>query len=304
MAVPLWLVSLLLPLTVVAVPQQDPIQQTGADFKIVVESTEPSRPLNSPMQEPRAAPAAWDLTGTWLDQGNGVYVVTQSGSKVTWSAHSADNRQWGHKFTGTINGDVVEGDFQDVPPYINRLSGHIKLRIVDVSHMTLVSSSGPFGASSWTRQTPVPPNAIPTAAPVPTAPPAVPPGARDLTGTWLDQGKGVYLVTQSGSTVTWSAHSADNRQWGHKFTGTINGDIVEGDFQDVPPYINRLSGYIKLRIVDVDHMTLVSSSSPFAASSWTRQVPVLLRIPRIVARPARAPRLCDEVLHRRRPSGL
>jgi hypothetical protein len=401
MAVPLWLVSLLLPLTVVAVPQQDPIQQTGADFKIVVESTEPSRRLSSPMQEPRAVlSGGWDLTGTWLDQDNGVYVVTQFGSTVTWSAHSSDNRQWGHKFTGTISGDVVEGDFQDVPPYMNRLSGHIKLRIVDATHMTLVSSSGPFGARSWTRQTPVPPNAslsrpttpparevleqwpgswnltgtwldeasavyvvtqsgstvtwsahsadnrlwghtftgaisgnivegdyedvppylyrnkghltlrivdathmalvsgpsgarswtrqtpvppnaIPTATPAPAAPTAVSSSVFNLTGTWLDQTNGVYVVTQSGSTVTWTAHSADNRQWGHNFTGTINGDIVEGDFQDVPPYTNRLSGHIKVRVVDINHMTLTSASGSFGANSWTRQPAVLLHIPRV-----------------------
>lgn len=109
------------------------------------------------------------------------------------------------------------------------------------------------------------------------------PGGRDLTGTWLDQTNGVYVVTQSGSLVTWTAHSADNRQWGHNFTGTITGDIVEGDFQDVPPYTNRLSGHIKVRVVDINHMTLISASGSFGASSWTRQPAVLLRIPRIVA---------------------
>ena len=44
----------------------------------------------------------------------------------------------------------------DVPPSQRRESGHLKLCVVDATHMVLVAKSGSdFGSSSWTRQSQV-----------------------------------------------------------------------------------------------------------------------------------------------------
>ena len=50
----------------------------------------------------------------------------------------------------------------------------------------------------------------------------------NLTGTWRGTYDGsTYTITQSGSTVTWNAHSSDNTTWCHRFTGRITDHIVE-----------------------------------------------------------------------------
>lgn len=104
--------------------------------------------------------AGGSVTGTWLGSSGGVYTITQSGASVTWFARDpSPSPTWSHNFTGTIRGNVIEGDYVDVPPGQNRNSGHLTLRIVDATHMVLVASTGPaFGSSTWTRQSQVPDN--------------------------------------------------------------------------------------------------------------------------------------------------
>src|SRR5207302_4436261 len=48
------------------------------------------------------------LSGTWKCDDGGTYVLTQSGSSLTWEAKSPDNgATWDHTFTGQINGNEI-----------------------------------------------------------------------------------------------------------------------------------------------------------------------------------------------------
>jgi len=110
-----------------------------------------------------AAQTVWNLTGTWVGQDSGVFVVKQSGTTVTWYAHSADNKTWAHDFRGTLNGDYVVGHFQDRPGFANRYQGDLVVHVVDNNHFEWVPSHNGVTSlailtRSWTR----------TSAPVPT----------------------------------------------------------------------------------------------------------------------------------------
>ena len=107
----------------------------------------------------RAAHTAVNLTGTWIGQDQGVYVIKQAGTTVTWFAHSADNKTWAHDFKGTVEGSYVVGTFKDRPGYGNRYQGPLVVRIVDNNHMVLAHSYNGVTSvliltHSWTRQTP------------------------------------------------------------------------------------------------------------------------------------------------------
>ena len=61
-----------------------------------------------------AHPAGWNLSGTWIGQDGGVFVVKQAGSAITWYGHSADNTTWAHDYKGTLEGDYVVGHFESL----------------------------------------------------------------------------------------------------------------------------------------------------------------------------------------------
>lgn len=89
-----------------------------------------------------AAPASYarqasDLTGTWHDAAGNPYVLTQTGSKLTWYAHALDNKTWAHDFTGTISTDKYSGTYQDRAGYDRHFHGRIDGRIRDNCHITV-----------------------------------------------------------------------------------------------------------------------------------------------------------------------
>jgi len=105
-----------------------------------------------------ARSSTWNLTGTWIGQDDGVFVVKQSGSTVTWYGHAADNKTWAHDFKGTITGDYLVGHFKDRPGFTNRYEGDIAIHIVDNdSFVWIPSHNGVTSLAiltrSWTRKT-------------------------------------------------------------------------------------------------------------------------------------------------------
>jgi hypothetical protein len=108
----------------------------------------------------------------------------------------------------------------------------------------------------------------------------------NLAGTWVGQDAGVFVVKQSGTTVTWYGHSADNKTWAHDFKGTLKGDYVVGHFQDRPGFANRYQGDLALHIADNNHFEWVPShdgvtSLAILTRSWTRTsapVPTLVAL--------------------------
>jgi len=96
--------------------------------------------------------ATWNLTGTWVGQDEGVFVVKQAGSTVTWYGHAADNKTWAHDFKGTITGDYLVGHFRDRPRYTNRYEGDIAIHILgNDSFVWIPSHNGVTSLAILTR---------------------------------------------------------------------------------------------------------------------------------------------------------
>src|SRR5262249_18622015 len=64
--------------------------------------------------------------------------LRQSGSALSWFAHSRDGREWAHDFTGTITGDTFTGTYQDRPGYVRHFHGTISGTIRSTCRIDLV----------------------------------------------------------------------------------------------------------------------------------------------------------------------
>jgi hypothetical protein len=91
---------------------------------------------------------AVNLTGEWSCDDGGTYTIRQSGSKVSWEGVGI---LFTHTFNGVIKNNIIDGKFFDHPPGVNRLSGELKVRIIDANRMEKVEACCNFGGSVWTR---------------------------------------------------------------------------------------------------------------------------------------------------------
>jgi len=113
-----------------------------------------------------AAPATGvNISGSWKDNGGGIYAIRQAGTTVTWTGHSQDRPDasgkysWYHEFTGTIrDGRYIVGFYRDIPEKSRVvLSGPLVVEIVSANELRKipgyagVTSAGFFGGSAWTR---------------------------------------------------------------------------------------------------------------------------------------------------------
>ncbi len=98
-------------------------------------------------------------------------------------------------------------------------------------------------------------------------------GARNISGTWKGVGgaDGAYIITQTGSTVTWYGHADDGHTWAHDFTGAILGDNITGDFQDRPGYDVHQHGTVSVHVDDGCHLSFVSASVGWGTHTWTKE---------------------------------
>lgn len=97
--------------------------------------------------------------------------------------------------------------------------------------------------------------------------------SKGLTGAWHANDGGTYYVRRVDATVWWMGQSSDGgRSWTHVFRGTINGDIITGEWADV--IHNSGSGTLTLRIKGVlgkyvhGFDRIANSGSGFSGIHW------------------------------------
>jgi hypothetical protein len=99
-------------------------------------------------------------------------------------------------------------------------------------------------------------------------------GKQQLTGIWdCVEDKGIYYITQTGSTVVWFGYSAPSSgySWSHVFIGKIEGLTFKGTFADVPVNQDRYTGEIVCQIGN-DLSTIVrTSSGVFMGKTWQKR---------------------------------
>lgn len=96
-----------------------------------------------------------NLTGVWHANDSGTYYLHQTGNTLWWLGMSRDQgRTFANVFYGTIVGNVIEGDWVDVPIGAGgaRSGGSLTLIGEALStELTKIFQSRLFGASAWTK---------------------------------------------------------------------------------------------------------------------------------------------------------
>lgn len=106
--------------------------------------------IANPIRAQCLAPSS--MAGIWKANDGGTYRLSVTGNTIRWRGTSADDgRTWTNVFKGTRNGNIVEGEWQDVR---GKFGGHgtLKLRISGTAFMEKIGSTGSnFGGSRWGR---------------------------------------------------------------------------------------------------------------------------------------------------------
>lgn len=97
---------------------------------------------------------AVDLNGTWKNNDGGYYYIRQIGNTIWWSGMSGNGAgtTWSNVFKGTLNGDVISGDWSDVPRGSILSFGQISLKIFYTNsgiQLRRTYATGGFGGSLW-----------------------------------------------------------------------------------------------------------------------------------------------------------
>ena len=104
------------------------------------------------VEQSRDVHPAINLAGTWAGNDGGTYVVRQDRDRISWTGKSGDGgRTFVNDFKGQIRGNQIVGHFQDRPGAAIHSNGDLVLRIEGPDRFVMVTPSGGFGGSVWTR---------------------------------------------------------------------------------------------------------------------------------------------------------
>ena len=106
------------------------------------------------------------LTGTWLANDGSIYFLRQNGDELWWAGFSVESPAgladlhkgvaFTNVFNGHVSGNIVSGDWVDVPRGSNLNAGTLTLNASNI-HIERQSETGGFGPTQWDRTSPTPP---------------------------------------------------------------------------------------------------------------------------------------------------
>jgi hypothetical protein len=129
------------------------------------------------------AAALADLSGEWTCDDGGRYYLRQVSNTLYWyGENSATNPSWSNVYYGRVQGDLVRGNWADVPKGNANSRGELQLQVRENDNVLVAThKTGGFGGSRWVRagytSTPAPAPA-PAPSPIPTPAPAPPPSVQ------------------------------------------------------------------------------------------------------------------------------
>jgi hypothetical protein len=182
-----------------------------------------------------------------------------------------DGRTYTNTFKGTITtlagyGNVIEGEFVDVPRGGIMNSGKLLLDILTSKNMKKMS--GAFGTSSWERY-----NVRDLYYRV--TPDTKPPFS--LTGVWQASDGGTYYLRHIGYNILWwnGMSGNDGRSFNNVFKGEITwnsgiSSTISGEWIDVPRGSIMSSGALNLEITSPTTLKIVSQTGGFGATTWQK----------------------------------
>jgi hypothetical protein len=116
-----------------------------------------------------------DLSGEWTCDDGGRYYLRQVGNTLYWyGERSATNPAWSNVYYARVQGDVVRGNWADVPKGGANSRGELRLQISEGDNVLVAThKTGGFGGSRWTRvgYTPPPSPTVQATPPLQAKPP-------------------------------------------------------------------------------------------------------------------------------------
>ena len=95
-----------------------------------------------------------DLSGRWqADVGGGFYYMRQMGNQLFWLGEQRNsNPDWCNIAQGSINGDIINLKWADVPKGNTMNGGELVLQIISPDELKIINMNrGGFGANSFRR---------------------------------------------------------------------------------------------------------------------------------------------------------
>jgi hypothetical protein len=93
-----------------------------------------------------------------------------------------------------------------------------------------------------------------------------------LTGYWQTDVGGCYQIRQNGNEIWWAGEASDIQRPKNVFHGTIAGDILTGQWCDLPSSSSQgCEETLALRIESNNRLVKISSSASYNGSVWTKQ---------------------------------
>ncbi len=96
-----------------------------------------------------------DLTGTYKADDGGTYYLKQLGTDLVWvGVSSNDGHDWTNVFVGKVNGNMINGNWADVPRGHSQGTGTLSLKFT-VSEFNIsiqkTADTGGFSGSKWQK---------------------------------------------------------------------------------------------------------------------------------------------------------
>jgi hypothetical protein len=150
-----------------------------------------------------------DLTGIWQGNNEGTYYIRQTGIEVFWFGDGGTAYQ--NVFHGKIYGNLLFGDYADVPSGKNRNSGSVILRINSNNELERIWYSGASKNSRFTRGGQVTPDPSTSDSPV---------GKWET--TWSDGSTVITFVKQENRIIGTYPYKSG------RIEGTLEGNTIHG----------------------------------------------------------------------------
>jgi len=94
----------------------------------------------------------WNLTGVWNCDDGGIYYIRQLGNNIWWyGEHNPNTPDWSNVMYGIINGDIINGNWADVPKGWVMQNGAMTVKIESNYRLSVIQKTGGFAGSVWTR---------------------------------------------------------------------------------------------------------------------------------------------------------
>eukprot|EP00930_Biecheleria_cincta_P084728 TRINITY_DN74177_c0_g1_i1.p1 TRINITY_DN74177_c0_g1~~TRINITY_DN74177_c0_g1_i1.p1 ORF type:complete len:431 (-),score=50.13 TRINITY_DN74177_c0_g1_i1:49-1341(-) len=219
------------------------------------------------------------LNGVWEATegitGGGHYFITEKDSRVHWLGVGRDG-SWVHVFCGTRTGDMITGEFSDIPKGRRIFHGSISIQ-VGANKMALTAvHRGRFGTKAWQRARA---GSCLDAAFFDDA---------DSYGYWGDDyltgifdndemvnpkvQPGTYFMSQVDDRIFWFGRSNTTRQWANVGHGTVVGSEVHIDWCDIPLGDKTYAGRLVLESnILTSSLRIKHKEGLFGGNSWKKR---------------------------------